>query len=858
MNTERKITHKSIVSLACSVVAACLAASDVHADSTTVFGFQQNNLTTNSAPYGSGAGYTGALDGHILDANTNTALSANPTLTIGNQFQGNQNGRQFTGLFAYDLSELYTYITNNNTISSTAGVSSVSFQLVTTGGNVGGGTGTIRLYETDPFTSTATWNSTNGPSAVNNWTVPFQSGFVTQSNTTFTGGGSSNSVAVGVANPAPNISATTIVAGTTIGWDSSDTFTTAISNALARPDKTLYLAAVRLPFGNVESRVFLNSSRTNTIAQRPLLQITVDVVGTPPAPSGDPTVRKWVGNLDGNWDTTTANWSDTANSVTYADNKAVIFDDTLSTSPLNNYITLSGTFSPSNLVVNNSSYDYQLVGGRLAGTMTLDKQGGNMFSMGMSNSYSGLTTVGGGTLQIDSAYALGSSVTGTVVEANASLAVSNGLVLTDEPLTLNGQGNSGQTGALRTIGTDNSTTVSAPITLGSAARIRPADGGELILNGPITDNGSNYNLTLHAQTAGTVLRVNSANNVAGLVTLFGVTNSAGLITFGVNDVFPTSRLALGGGLFDLNGTDQTFAGLTNGFNPTFGRLTNSSATPSTLTVNYSGSVGSSMTTPIAGNINLVKEGTGSQILGGGTNTVKHTYSGTTTVNAGFLSLSSDLSGVTNDFTVNSGATLRGGAIIGGNVTIKSGGIYYPGSASNNIGTSSMLKDLTFEPGALMIATINPDLAVSNSSVNVSGTLTYGGTLVIYSIGHTNALQAGQTFRIFPPGGVGSFSSTNFNSIETQPGTTVSFNDGLVTVEATAAPTLGIQRLGGDALQIDWTSSFYKLQLQTNALAKGLSTNWVDFTPPMTNLQASVTVTNAPTIPATFFRLAPKP
>lgn len=62
------------------------------------------------------------------------------------------------------------------------------------------------------------------------------------------------------------------------------------------------------------------------------------------------------------------------------------------------------------------------------------------------------------------------------------------------------------------------------------------------------------------------------------------------------------------------------------------------------------------------------------------------YTGPTTINGGILGVSSDLSGVTNSFIVNSGGTLRGsGNPIGGPVTVNPGGTFSGGFASNAIG-----------------------------------------------------------------------------------------------------------------------------------------------------------------------------
>lgn len=599
--------------------------------------------------------------------------------------------------------------------------------------------------------------------------------------------------------------------------------------------------------------------KTTGSGSQPASAAKLSVAGSTTAlGTGDPLARIWVGGMDGTWNTSTTNWSDGVSSVAYADGKNVTLDDTLSVSPLNNYITLAATYSPSNIVVNNSLYDYHLSGGGLAGNMTLTKQGTGTLSLSMSNSYTGDTTISGGILEVDDANALGSTNGGTVVSSGSSLALNNGITMAGEPLTLNGNGAGGNSGALRAIDPASPVTVSGPITLGSNARISCYGGNvQLNITSPITDNGNNYTLLLTtAGGTGDIISLNSANNVIGKLSLYTYRTTYGLMTFGVDNVAPAASLTVGGGLFDLNGTSQTFAGLLAGSDATFGVITNSSITPSTLTIDYSGTANSAAQSAISGNVNLVKTGTGSQSFGGGVN-LHQTYTGTTTINGGIFGLASDFSGVTNDFIVNSGGTLRGNnSTIGGSVTVNSGGTFYAGFASNALGTLTLNKDLKLEAGSLTIAAINPDLSPSNDVINVNGTLTYGGTLVIYSIGHTNALVAGETFTIFPSGGSGSFDNVIFNSIETQPGTSVSFDGatGVVTITATTAPSLDVAAIGGGVMRINWDSSFYKLQWQTNALDTGLSFNWSDY--PTTN-NASVDVTNDLTIPSTFFRLAPK-
>jgi fibronectin-binding autotransporter adhesin len=525
---------------------------------------------------------------------------------------------------------------------------------------------------------------------------------------------------------------------------------------------------------------------------------------------------------------------------------AVEFGTTYNGFPLlGGTVTLTSDVHPNSITAIGS---YTLTGsGRITGATGITMAGATAatFILDNTNTFTGVATVTSGTLQINKPGALGSTAGGTVVSSGGSLALSNAITLTGEPLTLNGNGTSGNNGALRSLGTSNPVTVASPITLGSNARISTGTAGsELILNGPITDNGSNYTLFLTAGQTGSILRMNSANNVAGNVTVYTFRTNAGLMTFGVNNVFPAASLSVGGGLFDLNGTAQTFAGLLIGTEPTFGVLTNSSGSPSTLTINYSGTNPASLQSAISGLINIVKTGTGVQSFTGGAAMV-HTYSGTTTINQGVLGIASDMSRVTNSFTVNSGGTLRGsGSAIGGPVTVNSGGTFYAGFASNAIGTLTISNNLSLA-GDVIVA-LNKDQAQSNDVVNVTGALTYGGTLTILNLG-SNALTAGDTFTVFPPGGTGSFSS-----IIPPDGATVSFANGVITVvSVSAGPTLNYTNLGGGSLQFDWTGS-YKLQWQTNNLTTGLNSNWEDYPSGGTS---PVNVTVNPAIPAAFFRLA---
>jgi autotransporter-associated beta strand protein len=487
-----------------------------------------------------------------------------------------------------------------------------------------------------------------------------------------------------------------------------------------------------------------------------------------------------------------------------------------------------------------ASGSYTLTGpGKITGATGIQMAGAGSatFVLDNTNSYTGVTTVGSGTLQINNGSALGSTAGGTVVASGGSLALSNSMTLSGEPITLNGSGTAGNNGALRLIDTNAITVaVASPITLGSTARIVGGSlGSQLSLSGPITDNGSNYTLFVNNPSGGSLM-LNSAGNLVGNLTVYG-TN----IGFGVANTFPSSTLSVGTGVFDLNGTAQVFAGLLAGYVPAGGVLTNSSASPSTLTIN--GTNYASFQSVLAGLVNVVKAGSSVQSFAGGS-TIKHTYSGTTTINEGTLGIASDMSGVTNSFIVNNGGELRGSATtIGGPVTVNPGGTFYAAFATNAIGDLTISNNLSLAGNT--IVKVNKSVSPSNDVINVTGALHYGGTLTVYDIGtNVTPFVVGDTFKVFPTGGVGYFT----NGIVGPAGVTFGFADGVLTVTSVGTstpPTLNYASLTGGVLHFDWTGAF-KLQWQTNSLG----TNWVDY-PDASN---PVNVTNNPALPAAFFRL----
>jgi len=253
---------------------------------------------------------------------------------------------------------------------------------------------------------------------------------------------------------------------------------------------------------------------------------------------------------NGVWDTATVNWVDAAlTPQSYTDPvDAVLFDDASGAtgSPT---ITLNSVLSPTSVTMKSTNHDYTISGsGQIAGTgpLTLDAANTRTLTLTTANTYTGNTTINGGTLQLGNGATQG-SVVGNLID-NAALVVTNNAALTLTN-TLSGTGKLIMQGpGAITLSTDNTSfTGTAAVNAGTlflnnANALAGATGISLAGGTTLTPNLNGITLSspITNGAVGTTATI-TAPSVAGSgatpvpFTLSGAISGAGNVTFsGIN------------------------------------------------------------------------------------------------------------------------------------------------------------------------------------------------------------------------------------------------------------------------------------------------------------------------------------
>jgi fibronectin-binding autotransporter adhesin len=373
--------------------------------------------------------------------------------------------------------------------------------------------------------------------------------------------------------------------------------------------------------------------------------------------------------------------------------------------------------------------------GAIGGSAGLTKSGVGLLALGnVSNSYSGGTTLAGGTLQV--------AADGSLGTAGTAINIANGATLSYN--------------SAATVHT------ARPITLGGAATIVNLNNYNLWLDSPI----SGGSLTIATPANVVILDPESASSMASLTLASGLTYIQNQNSIGTASIVVDS-----GAIFDVYGgslspgNPMTFAS-GSGIGNRVGTLTLSTANatfPSSGTLNYNtGNAGSNavingayptltglMTFNVAANTltlsgALTDTGSGSLTkTGGGTLVLNatNTYSGGTTITGGYLQPVNS-SAIPGFLTINGGVLQTEGnsySFNAGSLSFTSGGIQN-GSASTSVLITAGADNSSATYGGVLAnggsATLALDkagsgvLTLNAASTYTGGTTVNGGTLAL--------------------------------------------------------------------------------------------------------------------------------
>ena len=332
-----------------------------------------------------------------------------------------------------------------------------------------------------------------------------------------------------------------------------------------------------------------------------------------------------------------------------------------------------------------------VVNGGISGTgITLNLSNSGTVQLNGTNSYTGGTTINGGTLQIGNDSALGtgtltmSATTGVLQATGGARTIANNVVWASSGtisggnnITINGTfTSSGAVGRTITVNSIN-TTLGGNVFLAAsdvAGGLTFAGSGTLTINGIITNNaGANTvasGVTLNSSTGGT-LALNGANTYTGATAL-----SQGNLSLGNKSAFGTGTVAWNGvstsastDLSGLNaiGNTNTWGATGNVFTGTNniqlnGSVTNTSASANTVTNTMSG--GATLT--LVGGLNLSSTAANRTVTfaGTGNTTITGVIANGGTSTASALALSGGTLTLTNSSnTYGGGTTISGGSLV---------------------------------------------------------------------------------------------------------------------------------------------------------------------------------------------------
>ncbi|MBN2579252.1 MAG: autotransporter-associated beta strand repeat-containing protein [Pirellulales bacterium] len=415
------------------------------------------------------------------------------------------------------------------------------------------------------------------------------------------------------------------------------------------------------PSTNLSTSLF---TFTNDTRYSYTLSLTGGTTGTPTsgalqiAYSGTgPKVLTWndANGFNPYWDNTktTTVWKDSGNNdEQFYELDAVVFDNNSTYSS----VTIFGMVYPSSVTVNNDAshnYAFNDGGGKISGVTGISKSGAGSLSIYTNNDFAGEVAITDGTIIIGTPNALGDTVGGTVVSGSGALDLQDIDLATDEVITISGTGYSGQGTLISSV--PSSSPSIGHLTLAGDASVGGNVGTLYVTGaGDGSVNGNGHTLTKIGANTFLFQNVGETNfgdlvvNEGrlyfwgdstlgnGTVTIDNVNAGSGgnaQLVFRESSVVYENDLIVGsnGGQITLStlGT-VTFNGAVGSNSGTLnGTLTTSVSADDTLTLGHN----------LSGPAGLSNISAGTLVLTG-----NNTYSGTTTVSAGYLNLQNTTGG----------------------------------------------------------------------------------------------------------------------------------------------------------------------------------------------------------------------